>query len=93
MKRSALPSIDAYAARVIETGLACAECGHGFLRPHGYKVNCEYCARRKTTAQMAEEGVRVATEKETNREAHAELARQRRTVKEARLERAKNESL
>ena len=62
----------------------CASCGTSFVKPHGFKVVCEFCSRRMTTQEMAEAGVRVATEEEMQVAAHKTLARQRRTVKEAR---------
>ena len=92
MRRSAQPTVDAAAQRFVDNGAFCAECSAAFVKPHGHKVVCDYCARRMTTQEMADAGVRVATHEELNKAAHAELARERRTIKQARQERLNREA-
>lgn len=82
MKRSVLPSVDAYTARCVESGLVCLSCGHEFVQPHGYTVACAYCFPKLTMAERQD--IKLATYEEKNRVAHANEARRRRTIKEAR---------
>jgi hypothetical protein len=67
------PSVEAIASAV-ETGLACAECGVGFVKAHGVPTVCSYCGRRLLEAEC---GVKLATHAEASKSEHETRARAR----------------
>lgn len=66
---------------LMATGLMCSQCGTMFREAHGYLVACAFCFRRMTEAEVAREGVRLATKDESNSAAWAARNRKRREKK------------
>lgn len=98
----ALPTLDKWMQNVVETGLACESCGAEFTAAHGKPVLCATCgretvlqatklvrlARPEVERVLALLGKSLAIHEERTRVAHANEARKRRTIKQARQERA-----